>query len=1142
MKNYSILLLFFIGMLNANAQSFGDTITVQTLEFSDITKRRGWYVFPSDTNQYHKILMYYTLKCDPATTQDNFACGEWDYTTYTRLYQHQNINTPYYYLQNSNPDTIYYNNNAGYDLQQYYDYYIVYDNITNESNYSLGSGALNITEPLNTDLASGRGQYLYTASELLAAGLTAGEINKLMLDIFASGENIKNLTINIKHTTLLELTPSSYEKDSLVEVYSSNNTGILTGQQVFNFTDSFVWDGASNIVVDISFTNNYANNIYNGSVNYQLKGDDLSLNVGVLSAENGCLDFEGDDIVDVPASVFNDIDSAITISFWCYGDPEVMPFNSYSFEGRDINGYRVVNCHLPWSNSRVYWDAGNSGTSSYDRVDQAAGFDDFAGRWNHWAFTKDVGTGELKAYLNGNLFMSATGKTRLMSGITSFRIGGTASSGFNGVYDGKIDEFRIWNKALNQATIQNWMSRSIDNSHPDFINLKAAYDFNELIGLTASDYSGNGQTAQLMGLPEWVRQNGENVFMDINQTTNRPVIEFTQGSYQTHLDSTILTDTLYWNPISIVESAPYIDMNVSGISANYMDTIIGYQSGYGYTFNMNGQAVDSLDFSYDQMLVNYYDQTVHQIQNYVTPYGIGLDLGPNGFRWVYDVTDYTLLFNDTVEISAGNQQELIDLKFVMIKGIPPREVVDFETIWRGDYQHANIANDVSMPAVDIQLNPNALYYKVKTRTTGHWFGGFQNCAEFCPKYHNLSINGTQQFEWLNWKECADNPVISQGGTWIYDRAGWCPGTFGDTYDHDITPFVSPGSVASIDYGMEVTAGGMEGNYRTTVQLVSYGSHNFQNDAAVVDVIAPNKWEFHNRHNPMCNNPKILIENTGEQILTSAVIHYWICGGPHEIYTWTGSLEFGEKEEVELPIPDQSFWDHAFYCKNFIVVITEVNGVQDEYAYNSEYNAEFESPPTYPADIFFWTQTNNAAYENELYLKDDQGNVIFSRTNFQNATQYKDTVSLSPGCYTMEFIDNDEDGLSFFANNDGSGYLRIREVGAGVLKQFDSDFGDKIVHHFTVGYTLNNEDKYKSVSIGAYPNPSNSIFKLELDGFGELVKLEVYDAFGKRIISEDISSIDYLIHKELDLSEYENGIYFLKVDDGKKSRIKRLIKN
>ena len=49
--------------------------------------------------------------------------------------------------------------------------------------------------------------------------------------------------------------------------------------------------------------------------------------------------------------------------------------------------------------------------------------------------------------------------------------------------------------------------------------------------------------------------------------------------------------------------------------------------------------------------------------------GIGLDLGPQGFRWVYDVTDYSF-FVDTLEIRAGNQQ-LIDLKFVMIKGVPP---------------------------------------------------------------------------------------------------------------------------------------------------------------------------------------------------------------------------------------------------------------------------------------------------------------------------------------------------------------------------------------------------------------------------------------------------------------------------------------
>ena len=157
-----------------------------------------------------------------------------------------------------------------------------------------------------------------------------------------------------------------------------------------------------------------------------------------------------------------------------------------------------------------------------------------------------------------------------------------------------------------------------------------------------------------------------------------------------------------------------------------------------------------------------------------------------------------------------------------------------------------------MPPVDVPLLSNASNFKAKTRTTGHWFGGFQNCAEFCPKLHHLKVNGTKQFEWLNWKECSDNPVMAQGGTWLYDRAGWCPGTFGTTYDHEITPFISSGDTSvNIDYGMEVTSGGMEGNYRTTVQLVSYGDFNFQNDAGITDVLAPNDWEFHTRINPIC---------------------------------------------------------------------------------------------------------------------------------------------------------------------------------------------------------------------------------------------------------------------------------------------------
>jgi hypothetical protein len=32
--------------------------------------------------------MYYKLKCSPLTTWDQYNCGEWDYLTYTRVFDH----------------------------------------------------------------------------------------------------------------------------------------------------------------------------------------------------------------------------------------------------------------------------------------------------------------------------------------------------------------------------------------------------------------------------------------------------------------------------------------------------------------------------------------------------------------------------------------------------------------------------------------------------------------------------------------------------------------------------------------------------------------------------------------------------------------------------------------------------------------------------------------------------------------------------------------------------------------------------------------------------------------------------------------------------------------------------------------------
>ena len=170
MKVNVIIIILCLFFLKITAQNPGDTTIVETLDFNDITKRRGWYIFPSDTNKYHKVLMYYTLKCDNATTQDNYPCGEWDYTTYTRLYKHQNINSPYYYYRNSTPENIQYNNSPKFDIHQNLSYNLLHDSTIVENSFDIGSGTLNTTELFNTINKSGKVQYLITATELQNQG------------------------------------------------------------------------------------------------------------------------------------------------------------------------------------------------------------------------------------------------------------------------------------------------------------------------------------------------------------------------------------------------------------------------------------------------------------------------------------------------------------------------------------------------------------------------------------------------------------------------------------------------------------------------------------------------------------------------------------------------------------------------------------------------------------------------------------------------------------------------------------------------------------------------------------------------------------------------------------------------------------
>ena len=226
-----------------------------------------------------------------------------------------------------------------------------------------------------------------------------------------------------------------------------------------------------------------------------------------------------------------------------------------------------------------------------------------------------------------------------------------------------------------------------------------------------------------------------------------------------------------------------------------------------------------------------------------------------------------------------------------------------------------------------------------------------------------------------------------------------------------------------------------------------------------------------------------------------------------------------------------------------------NGSSDQYQFNDLRSATFEPTPIYPAFFGLCVQTNSGVTnsltqysETSWDLFDAQGNTIYSSGTLLGGTQYRDSITLNPGCYRFEVFDTDDDGLDFWANNDGSGIVRFITTpiscNAQRVKDFDGDFGRSIVHHFRVENitTFQDKDKYPWE---IFPNPTKN--SIQIKGFiDEETKLNIYSNLGKLLISQQLN-FQGIISKEVDLSDFPTGVYFINIENTQEKIIKKVVK-
>ena len=730
----------------------GDTLVVQTYTFEEQNNPetaydnpgRRWFSFPDDDTQYQKILMYHTLKCFEDGTAGNlgFPCGEWDYLSYNYLFDHTGVldstllDHPKYLLSNQDFDAV-----ELYTEPQYQTVLYAYEagdsmGLDELASWEVGLNDLTDDRPLEFTKGRGRAQFIYSADELTSAGFAAGELDRIALQFSEVNGSADVLYLRVKWTDETGV-GNSFDNEDLVQVYAMNTNAADLGWRNLDFTAPQSWDGTSNLLIDLAYLSE------NAVGNVSVDGNEGST---LVSAEKeSFLRMDWYDEVKVPSATFDEVEDQITIEFWIRGDEDIQPQSSTIFEGVDADNQRQLNSHLPWDNGRVYWDAGNDG--GYDRIDKAANSASYEGVWNHWAFTKNVAEETMKIYLNGELWHEGTDKDNPIGDIEKFSI--SAAVGWSNYYTGDVDEFRIWSTELDGQTIADWMLKSPSQDHPNADALQLRYDFNQDQYTTVvEDKSGNERHGELHGSPMRMAYHPKDIFFNAEAINFRPYIKLAD----TNNEGTLIQGT--WQQQELTEAQVLSEWEVQGYDVGVVSNDFVWTSTYTYTYDEFGALVDSMAIGVppNEVLndeLSYYGAPFevvdrYELGRYITPYGINLDL-EDGWTWVFDVTDYAPLLTGEVELECGNWQELLDLKFLFIEGTPPREVKRVEAFWKG--QHQLNTWDESVLPYAFAMEDGEEMVRLKTRTSGHFFGQGNNCAEFCNNTHSVLVNGQEQWSW-----------------------------------------------------------------------------------------------------------------------------------------------------------------------------------------------------------------------------------------------------------------------------------------------------------------------------------------------------------------------------------------------------------
>jgi hypothetical protein len=375
-------------------------------------------------------------------------------------------------------------------------------------------------------------------------------------------------------------------------------------------------------------------------------------------------------------------------------------------------------------------------------------------------------------------------------------------------------------------------------------------------------------------------------------------------------------------------------------------------------------------------------------------------------------------------------------------------VLAVQPLYEGQFTYGDPSRSIEAELVPrtVPLPAGATAMELRIHQTGHGMHADDGCGEFCAKHRYVKVQGDTVHARRLWKECGSNPLRPQAGTWIFDRANWCPGELHEAEHVAVPATYLMGSSLNVDLDMEPYRHDSSTAVESlTAYAVVYGRPRAQNDVSVDAVELPGPRM---EGSPACLGARVRIRNRGGAPLRSVLLRYGTDDLPRRTFEWRGELPFNATAEVDLA----GALGGGPGAHRFTVEASLPNGGRDGWTGDDRMSVPFRAPDALPGKVVVQLRTNAEPGHNHLRVIDGDGGVVLTRAlgTLRPDTLYSDTLLLAAGCYTLLLGDTAGDGLEFWYNwKGGRGTLRLVDGEGRLLRDFQSDFGNTVYHPFRV---------------------------------------------------------------------------------------------